>query len=130
MTNETEEQVLDAAAALVAAFAAHDTAGYFDAFAPDASFVFYTTPDRLESRAAYERLWGEWERDAGFRVQGCVSRNRRVQVHGTAAIFVHDVETRVEMDAVVTTVLERETIVFERRAGRWIAVHEHLSPQP
>lgn len=130
MTNEVEEQVMAAAAAIVAAFGTHDTVGYFERFSPDASFVFYTTPERLESRAAYQRLWGEWESEAGFRVHGCVSRNGRVQVYGGIGIFVHDVETRLEMDAVLTTVFERETIVFESRAGEWIAVHEHLSPQP
>jgi hypothetical protein len=30
----------------------------------------------------------------------------------------------------MTTVLERETIVFERRGDRWLGVHEHLSPRP
>ena len=29
-----------------------------------------------------------------------------------------------------STVHERETIVFERRDSNWIAVHEHLSPDP
>jgi len=130
VTNEIEEQVMAAAAAIVAAFGTHDTAAYFEGFSPDASFVFYTTPERLESRAAYQRLWGEWESEAGFRVHGCVSSNRRVQVHGGVGIFVHDVETQLEMDGVLTTVFERETIAFESRAGRWIAVHEHLSPQP
>jgi ketosteroid isomerase-like protein len=28
------------------------------------------------------------------------------------------------------TLRERETIVFRREAGRWVAVHEHLSPLP
>jgi ketosteroid isomerase-like protein len=28
------------------------------------------------------------------------------------------------------TLHERETIVFRREASRWVAVHEHLSPQP
>jgi hypothetical protein len=28
------------------------------------------------------------------------------------------------------TLNERETIVFHRRDGQWIAVHEHLSPRP
>jgi len=28
------------------------------------------------------------------------------------------------------TVHERETIVFHRRGGKWVAVHEQLSPLP
>ncbi len=130
MTNEIEEQVTAAAAAIVSAFGSHNTAAYFDGFASDASFVFYTSPERLDSRAAYERLWAEWESEAGFKVHGCVSRNGRVQLHAGVGIFVHDVETDVELDAVRTTVFERETIVFESRDGQWLAVHEHLSPQP
>lgn len=128
--NRPEEGVLAAADAIVRAFGAHETRAYFDGFAPDATFIFYTTPERLESRAAYEALWTEWETDAGFRVHGCESTNRRVQVFGETGVFLHDVDTRVEMDGATSTVLERETIVFERRDGRWLAVHEHLSPRP
>ena len=28
------------------------------------------------------------------------------------------------------TIGERETIVFEKSGGRWLAIHEHLSPDP
>lgn len=50
---------------------------------------------------------------------------------GDAAIFVHDVRTRVRLGGSEETLLERETIVFVRRAGEgWRAVHEHLSPAP
>jgi ketosteroid isomerase-like protein len=35
----------------------------------------------------------------------------------------------VEFGGEVSTVRERETIVFERRDGSWLAVHEHLSPE-
>lgn len=130
MTNGIEQQVIAAAAALVTAFGSHETGAYFDAFAPDASFIFYTTADRLESRAAYESLWDQWEKQNRFRVHSCVSSNRRVQVFGGVGIFSHDVETRLELDGVASTVHERETIVFEQRDGRWLAVHEHLSPKP
>lgn len=125
-----EADVLAAADKIVHAFGAHRTAEYFAGFALDASFLFYTTPDRLESRSQYEALWAAWERDSGFHVHGCSSTNRRVQDFGDVAVFVHDVETRVEMDGATETVFERETIVFERREGLWIAVHEHLSPRP
>lgn len=39
-------EVLQAAADLVAAFARNDRTAYFGAFTADASFVFYTLPDR------------------------------------------------------------------------------------
>ena len=38
------EEVRAAAAHLVAAFGRHDTAAYFDCFAPEATFIFYTDP--------------------------------------------------------------------------------------
>jgi hypothetical protein len=44
------------------------------------------------------------------------------------AVFVHDVATTVSTSAGVEALRERETIVFARRAGEWVAVHEHLSP--
>jgi ketosteroid isomerase-like protein len=127
---EDEAAVLAAAADLVAAFGAHETAAYFGAFAPEATFVFHTTPERLPDRASYERLWRRWEQEDGFRVHGCESSDPVVQLLGDAAVFVHDVTTDVELGGSRETVRERETIVFERRGSRWLAVHEHLSPRP
>jgi hypothetical protein len=43
-------------------------------------------------------------------------------------VFTHEVESSVEFAGEVSTVHERETIVFVRNEGRWHAVHEHLSP--
>jgi uncharacterized protein (TIGR02246 family) len=127
----TEAEVLAAAADLVDASSRHDAAAYFGSFAPDATFIFYTTPARLASRADYEQLWAEWEREDEFRVRSCQSAGQSVQVVGDAAIFSHDVTTVVSTRAGEDTVLERETIVFRRRSdGGWEAVHEHLSPMP
>jgi uncharacterized protein (TIGR02246 family) len=126
-----EAEVLAAAAQLVDAFGQHDTAAYFGCFAPDATFIFYTTPARLASRAEYEQLWAEWEREDKFRVRSCQSAGQSVQVVGDAAIFSHEVTTVVSTRAGEESVQERETIVFRRLAdGSWEAVHEHLSPQP
>jgi ketosteroid isomerase-like protein len=125
-----EDQVIAAADAIIAAFGSHRSATYFDGFAAEATFIFYTTPERLESRAAYENLWAQWETEDGFRVHSCLSTNRRVQVYGTVGIFSHDVETRLELGGELSTLFERETIVFAFRDGRWLAVHEHLSPKP
>lgn len=124
------EEVLAAAAAIVDDFGHHRTADYFSGFAPDATFVFYTHTARLDSRADYEALWASWETDDGFRVHGCRSRDQRVQLLGeSAAVFTHYVESDVELGGEVSAVRERETIVFERRDGSWLAVHEHLSPE-
>ncbi len=127
-----EQEVLDAARALVGAFGAHDTAGYFAAFAPDATFVFHTADAPLRSRAEYEELWASWEREDGFHVVSCSSADQHVQLLGPdVGVFTHRVHTVVRTDEGEEVLDERETIVFHRGAdGRWVAVHEHLSPVP
>ena len=126
-----EEQVKTAANALISAFGAHHTEEYFRAFSPDATFVFYSSPQRFESRAAYRAEWERWEREDGFRILACTSTGQKVQVVGDVAIFTHDLVTRIGLDAGEETVHERETIVFASRLeGSWLAIHEHLSPDP
>lgn len=124
----TETAVLAAADALIASFARHDRDAYFAAFAPHASFVFHHVSEALPTRAAYEALWRQWERDDGFAVLGCESSERAVQCLGDVAIFTHNVRTQVSTHAGRETLVERETIVFAREGAGWIAVHEHLSP--
>ncbi|WP_328444632.1 nuclear transport factor 2 family protein [Streptomyces sp. NBC_00386] len=130
MSTTTVQEVRAAADALVAAFAEGRLDDYFGAFAPDATFVFHTTPGRLGSTAEYRALWQRWVEQDGFRVLGCTSSAQLVQPFGDTAVFSHDVETRVANNAGEETVHERETIVFARSAdGAWLAVHEHLSPR-
>jgi ketosteroid isomerase-like protein len=124
------DEVLAAARDLVAAFGRHDTAAYFEAFAPDATFIFYTTAARLASRAEYEQLWRQWESEDGFRVLSCGSARQLVQDLGDVGVFSHDVTTVIRTQAGEETLRERETIVFRRRDDRWVAVHEHLSAHP
>jgi len=128
--NETavEAQVLAAADAIIDDFGHHRTAEYFAGFAPEASFMFHTAERRLDSRADYEALWSSWETDDGFRVHSCESSERRVQLFGDVAIFTHSVKSRIEFGGVIDEVNERETIVFQKREGGWLAIHEHLSP--
>ncbi|NHH81287.1 hypothetical protein DRA46_03396 [Burkholderia gladioli] len=129
--NPTEQQVLAAADVLIDAFARHDREAYFAAFAPEASFVFHHVDTPLRSREAYERRWREWERDDGFTVLGCESRERAVQLVGEGtAIFTHAVRTRLRTRAGEDQLDERETIVFARAGRHWLAIHEHLSPAP
>lgn len=124
----TETAVLAAADVLVEAFARHDRDAYFAAFAPEATFLFHNLDRRLESRAAYEAEWALWEARDGFRVTGCRSTERRVQLLGDVAIFTHAVETELSLAGKPVKSRERETIVFARNPeGRWLAVHEHLS---
>ena len=123
------DSVAAAAERLVEAFGAGRVEDYFACFAADATFVFYTTEERLESRAAYRALWRRWESDDGFRVVACESSNPLITPLGDdAAVFVHDVATTVATREGEESLSERETIVFARRDGTWLAVHEHLSP--
>ncbi len=127
MTTPDTAAVAEAAAAIVDAFAATDTARYFAAFAPDATFVFHTEPARLDSRAAYERLWAQWL-ESGWSVLSCASSDSRVQVFDGGGIFTHTVDTTVHTADGDESYRERETIVFALQHGRLVAVHEHLSP--
>ena len=130
-------EVLKAAADLVAAFARNDRAAYFGAFTADASFVFYTLPQPLLSRDAYQALWDSWRQDEGFEVLSCTSSNAVVSLQGDLAIFIHDVATELRMNGEQFFSQERETIVFKRQGSRteqqegpWLACHEHLSAMP
>lgn len=123
------EDVLSTASALVDAFARHDTTAYFAHFSAEASFIFYTIPEPLTSRSAYEQLWESWERVDGFRVLSCSSLEQSVRLVGATAVFSHRVLTEVDTHNGPDSLDERETIVFEKQeSGRWVAVHEHLSP--
>jgi ketosteroid isomerase-like protein len=81
------EDVRRAADALVAAFGRGDLDAYFAGFAPDASFLFPTTPEPLTSTAAYRREWARWEAEQGFRVLGCTTGDTDVRVHGDTAVL-------------------------------------------
>jgi len=132
MTRTTSElEALDAAAAIVAAFGEHQRDAYFASFSPDATFLFHTTGRLLGSRAEYEAEWAEWE-EGGFRVLGCTSSDQRVdEVTDGVVVFTHRVATRVDDGSEVLDLDERETIVLRREPdGRWLGIHEHLSPTP
>ena len=128
------DSVLAAAASIVEAFAATDGERYFGTFAPDATFVFHTEPERLADRAAYERIWAGWV-ESGWHVVSCVSSDQLVQPFPGGAVFSHTVDTTVDTGEGTESYRERETIVFRvadpaHAASGLIAVHEHLSPLP
>lgn len=129
--SDPEAEVGAAAAALVNAFGAHDVEAYFASFAPDATFLFYTTPGLLESRAAWEEEWRSQEA-TGFRVLSCTSAEPRIQMlSADVAVFTHRVRTRLRDADGEHDLAERETIVFRREPdGRWLGIHEHLSAEP
>lgn len=121
-----EADALAAVDRIIDDFGHHRRDAYFAGFSREATFLFHNVDHRLESRAAYEQLWAEWE-TGGFRVRGCASRNRRIQVFGTVAVFSHDVDTESELAGVAESSRERETIVLELTASGWLGIHEHLS---
>lgn len=99
--------------------------------------MFYTLPQPLLSRDAYQALWDSWRRDEGFEVLSCTSSNAFVSLQGDVAIFMHDVATELRMNGEQFFSQERETIVFKRQGlraeqqeGLWLACHEHLSAMP
>jgi ketosteroid isomerase-like protein len=119
-----------AARDLVAAFATHDRARYFDSFAPNASFIFYSSDRVFQSRAEYEAEWKEWEA-TGFKVLACTSLNSNVTVlTPEVAVFTHQVRTKLNTADGVVNTGERETIVFQLFGAKWLGVHEHLSLDP
>lgn len=126
-----EEQALAAAERIVAAFGAHDRDRYFACFDPAATFLFHNADRLLGSRAEYEKEWAGWERE-GFRVLGCASADARADVVAPGVVvFTHRVRTRTRDAEGDHELRERETIVLRRAGdGRWLAVHEHLSPDP
>ncbi|MBC7517922.1 MAG: nuclear transport factor 2 family protein [Microbacteriaceae bacterium] len=127
IANTAEADAFAAADAIIADFANHRRDAYFAGFAPDATFVFHSAPQRLNSRAEYEAMWQGWESENGFAVESCVSTDRMLQLAGNVAIFTHSVETVASFDGVAEPQHERETIVLELREGQWLAIHEHLS---
>jgi ketosteroid isomerase-like protein len=124
----TEIEVMEAAAQVVAAFGSHDKEKYFGCFSPEASFLFYSSNKRFNSRQEYEEEWKSWEEE-GFKVHSCLSSDAKV-TESRVAIFTHSVRTDLSMGEERVTNRERETIVFEQVDGRWLAIHEHLSPDP
>jgi uncharacterized protein (TIGR02246 family) len=126
-----EAEVRRAADALVSAFGSGDLDAYFACFAPDATFLFHTTDRLLRSTGEYRREWAQWVAEDGFRVVECTATDRVVQLLGDTAVLTHRVRTTVATNEGQDVLHERETIVFALQDdGRWLAVHEHLSPAP
>jgi len=119
-----------AARELVAAFATHDRERYFDSFASNATFIFYSSDRIFQNRQEYENEWKEWEA-TGFKVLACSSLNGSVTVlTHDVAVFTHQVRTKLNTAEGVVDTGERETIVFQLLDGKWLGVHEHLSLDP
>lgn len=125
-----DAEVRSAAEELVAAFGRGDLDAYFGCFADDATFLFHTTDRLLASTEEYRREWARWSAEDAFAVLDCVTQDGVVQVFGDTAVLTHRVRTTVATREGESVLRERETIVFAKREGRWLGVHEHLSPDP
>ncbi len=101
-----EAEVRQAVDGLVAAFGAGRLDDYFAGFAPDATFVFYTTPGWL-SVDDYRRLWDQWVAEDGFRVLSCRTYDTNIQVFGDVAVVTHSVATRISTNDGEDTSSER-----------------------
>ncbi|MFP5373088.1 MAG: YybH family protein [Actinomycetes bacterium] len=125
------EEVRQAADALVAAFGRGDLDAYFACFSADATFLFHSTDALIPSTADYRCEWARWEDEQGYGVLDCTTSDTDVRLHGDTAVLTHRVRTLVTASGATSVLHERETIVFRRQPdGRWLAVHEHLSPAP
>lgn len=127
---EPDEALVEVRAAydrLMDAFARASTDEYFDCFHEDASFVFPGEPV-LDSRAAYRSTWSRWQEE-GVRFEDVIADDIRIRVIGTTAVVTHSIQTTVVAEGSSSVERERETIVFANGGDRWLAVHEHLSPQ-
>jgi len=126
-----QDEVREAATQLVSHFAANNVKAYFECFSPDANFIFYTHAVPLHSRQEYEELWKSWEDEIDFKVLACTSTKQDIRIVGQdVGIFTHNVLTTLSTSDGIDTVAERETIVFEKQGPKWVAIHEHLSPDP
>ena len=121
-----------AASRLLNHFAQGDVEGYFACFAPEATFVFHSVPERFPSTQAYREAWYQWVKDLDLQILGCDSFEQEVHlIAPEVALFVHCVRVHASTRAGKETRNERETIVFARQKdGRWLGMHEHLSRNP
>src|SRR5207247_5705912 len=103
----------------------------FACFADEATVV--DGANWFSSLEEYRAAWNEWAASQGtLPVPLSVeTRVMKLQMLGDSAVLTHSIESRERADAGEQTVHEVETIVFGKRTdGRWLIVHQHLSPQP
>ena len=128
-TRKLEEAEVEAAAmALLDAFATNDRSRYFASFVPEASFVFPIVDHVMLSREEYAAEWQRWVEADDFKVTECLSFDRGIKVYGDVAIFMHRTITRSTGRSGERILSERETIIFRKVEGVWMAAHEHVSP--
>jgi uncharacterized protein (TIGR02246 family) len=124
-----ENQVLEAYERLVAAFREGRWDDKFACFAPEATVVdgeqWFGSSD--EYRSAWER-WAAGQQN-GSAILSVDTSVMKLHMLGDVAVLVHSIHMRQRTDEGEETAHERETIVFAKQSdGRWLVVHQHLSP--
>jgi uncharacterized protein (TIGR02246 family) len=115
---------------LVTAFGEGRLDEYFACFADEATLVFHSAP-WLGSLEQYRTAWDRWVNEDDFAILAVKTDVTSVQRFGDAVVLTHSIQTRQSTTAGVEALDERETIVFARQPdGRWLVVHQHLSPRP
>jgi ketosteroid isomerase-like protein len=124
----TENEVREAYERLVGAF--REGRDKFGSFADDATII--DGGRWFGSLAEYRTAWEAWVAVHGPIVPDSVeTRILDLRVLGDTAVLIHSIESRERAASTVEMEHEIETIVFGRRSdGRWLVIHQHLSPQP
>jgi ketosteroid isomerase-like protein len=126
-----DNEVREAYDRLVTAFREGRWDDKFASFSGDATFV--DGGRWFGSLDEYRTAWKRWEAEQDalpvpLSVETCI---RKLKMLGQAAVLTHSIESRQPTDAGEETVHEIETIVFGKQPdGRWLIVHQHISPQP
>jgi ketosteroid isomerase-like protein len=125
-----ESEVREAYEQLVAAFREGRWDDKFASFAEEATVV--DGGRWFGSLSEYRAAWNRWaaEQDALPVPLSVDTRIMKLQVLGQAAVLTHSIDSRERTDTGEETAREVETIVFgKQHDGRWLIVHQHLSPR-
>lgn len=126
-----ESEVLEAYERLVTSFREGRWDDKFASFADDATVV--DGARWFGSLDEYRAAWNRWAaaHDTLPVPLSVETRVMKVQMLDHAAVLTHSIESRERTDAGEEAVHEVETVVFGKQPdGRWLIVHQHLSPQP
>lgn len=124
-----ESEVLEAYERLVASFREGRWDDKFACFAEEATVV--DGGRWFRSLDEYRDAWNRWaaEKDVLPVPLSVDTRIMKIQIYGQAAVLTHSIDSRERSEAGEETAHEVETIVFGKQPdGRWLIVHQHLSP--
>ncbi|WP_413317141.1 nuclear transport factor 2 family protein [Agrococcus sp. 1P02AA] len=124
-----DDEIRFAAQVIVRAFRDNDEEAYFAGFVADCSFAFHADPEPLLGADAWRSAWRDLQA-SGWRVTECRTLWDHVRAVGDGGVYLHELETTAGTFDALEAYRERDSIVFARRDGRLLAVHEHLSPIP